>query len=899
MIDNWLIISTSAVYLVLLFAIAIWAERNKQLKWLSGPYVYALSLAVYCTAWTFYGSVGRAANHGLEFLTTYIGPVLLAPVFWLLLRKMIRIAKVQRITTLADFLAARYNKSSLVGSLVAILCILAVIPYMSIQLKAITESYQTLAGLNGEKTGSFFADTSLYIAMVLGVFTILFSTPKVDANQRNTGLVAAIAFESLFKLAAFVLVGLYVTFGLFNGFGDIFRQASQSTDFDALMRIADANGSYESWFWLNSLSMCAIVLLPRQFHIGVKENTDENHLKKASWLFPLYLLLINLFVVPVALGGKLLFTTEAINADTYVIALPLANGNALIALIVYLGGFAAATSMIIVTTSALSIMLSNSLLTPLLLSNRSLQRLTGSRLNVYVLRGRQLMVLVMLLLAFAYYKYVGNSYSLVSIGLISFVGVAQLMPALLGALYWKQGSRMGAIISIAGGGLLWLYLLVLPTTAAAGLLNLEAFFISFGIPEWLQAPLASEFGSNSFIVKGFMWCILPNGLLYVVASACSRQSPQEVNQAEIFVDIFNYSTVYESIVLWKGQALKSDLKKLLYPFLGKPRTDRAFSNFSSRNNIAESEIQADARLVGFTEKLLSGAVGSASSRVMMRTVVKEESVDLQEVLSMLKETQRFISDNRELTRKSHELEVAGKKLQRANQQLTLVDKRKDEFISTVTHEMRTPLTSIRALTEILQSTDDIETDEKEMFLDTIVAETKRMDRLINQVLDLEKMRSGKMRFELHELDLNDVISQAVSAIEQVAKERTIELSSHLSATPLRVKGNFDRLTQVVLNLLSNALKFSEGKVSISSRSVKNLAEVVVSDNGRGISEQNIERIFQPFFQADNQTLKKPEGTGLGLSISKSIIDYHKGTIGVDKHDKETRIRFRIPKCKTE
>ena len=303
-----LVILFSFLYLGLLFAIAYWAEKNSDSRWINNPYIYALSLAVYCTAWTYYGSVGRAATNGLDFLTTYIGPILMAPLMWIVLRKIIRICKVQRITTIADFISTRYGKDPLLGGLVTLVCVIGVVPYISIQIKAISVSFSTLMGASViDNEASFFNDTAFYIAIFLAIFTILFGARKVDANQKNQGLITAIAFESLFKLAAFLIVGFYVTFVVFNGFGDIFSKASQLPNYDQLLTISTENG-YSNWMWLNILSMMAIMLLPRQFQMGVKENTNERHLQKAMWLFPLYLLLINIFVIPVAMAGNLLFS---------------------------------------------------------------------------------------------------------------------------------------------------------------------------------------------------------------------------------------------------------------------------------------------------------------------------------------------------------------------------------------------------------------------------------------------------------------------------------------------------------------------------------------------------------------------------------------------------------------
>ncbi len=895
---EWIVVILSFSYLVVLFLIAGWAEKNSSKKWLSSPYIYALSLAVYCTAWTYYGSVGRAANQGLDFLTTYIGPILMAPLFWVVLRKIIRICKVQRITTIADFISARYGKSSFLGAFITVICILAIIPYMSIQLKAISYSFSIFSDQSVRSSNLFFNDTAFYITAILGVFTIFFGTRNIDTTQKNMGLITAIAFESLFKLFAFVLLGLYVTYGLFNGFSDLFITARDLPDFEQLVTI-DGNSGYSNWFWLNLLSMLAIVLLPRQFHVGVKENKDESQLKKAIWLFPLYLLLINIFVVPIALGGRLFFSGETVDADIYVLAMPLASGNTFLAFLVYLGGFSAATSMIIVSTSALSIMISNNLITPIILRNETLSKPLKPKLNAVVLRGRQVMIVLMLLLAYLYFKFVGERFSLVSIGLISFVGVAQFAPAALAGLFWKKGNYKGAIAGLFVGFVVWFFTLILPTIVTTGIISdvvLSEGLFNLG---WLRPQYLLGINSGNTVAQGFMWSILWNTLTYVAVSALTKQSIKETNQSEVFVDIFKYSTVYESAIVWKGKAFIGDIKNLLSMFLGRERTERAFTKFSMKNAIEPDSLEADFRVVNYAEKLLAGAVGSASARVLISSVVKEEHINMHEVFDILQETQRYITDNKELKKKSLELEEAGQKLRLANDELTKMDQLKDEFISTVTHEMRTPVTSIRALTEILSDHDDLEPEDRDRFLGTIVEETKRMERLINQVLDLEKMESGKIQLPLTMLHLNDVVNESLGKVEQVLREKGINLATNLHAKLPLIKGNKDRLIQVILNLVSNAMKFCDpenGEISIITNAVNGSVQLSVVDNGPGIPDESQKLIFQAFYQAKNQTLKKPEGSGLGLTICKKIIDKHDGKIWVENaRESGAMVTFSLPK----
>lgn len=364
--NNWLVIGGALIYLCLLFGVAYYAEyRQRQNKSLiNNPYVYALSLAVYCTAWTYYGSVGQASTRGIEFLAVYIGPTITAALFWPVLRKIIRICKTQRINSLADFISTRYGKNFSLAVVVTVLCMIGIIPYIALQLKAISSSMHILSGTTPH-TGliGILQDNTLYIAIALVAFIILFGTRSIDASEKHEGLVAAVAFESIIKLLAFLVAGIFVTFGLFNGFGDIFTKAAANEDLAKLFRF-NGEGAYTTWTGLVLLSMLAVVFLPRQFQLGVVENVQENHLKKAIWLFPLYLFLITLFVLPIAFGGKLLMGDTGVNADTYVLALPLQHGAGLLSLFIFIGGFSAASSMIIVETIAISTMMSNNIATP-------------------------------------------------------------------------------------------------------------------------------------------------------------------------------------------------------------------------------------------------------------------------------------------------------------------------------------------------------------------------------------------------------------------------------------------------------------------------------------------------------------------------------------------------------
>ncbi|HEX6827865.1 MAG TPA: sodium:solute symporter, partial [Burkholderiales bacterium] len=481
MLPGWIVVAASFAYLGVLFAIAYFGDKraDQGRSIIANPYIYSLSLAVYCTSWTFYGSVGRAAGSGIGFLPIYLGPTLMAALWWILLLKIIRISKVNRITSIADFIASRYGKSQSLGGLVTVIAVVGIIPYISLQLKAVSNTFAILLqyphivmpAAIGEVP--ILHDSAFYIAMLLAAFTILFGTRHLDATERHEGMVAAIAFESLVKLVAFLAVGAFVTFGMYEGFGDIFDRAAGVPKLDALLTLGGAAGTFGTWFSLTFVSMLSIMLLPRQFQISVVENVNENHITKATWLFPMYLLAINVFVLPIAFGGLMHFPDGSVDADTFVLTLPMAEGRPGLALLVFIGGLSAATGMVIVETIALSTMVCNDLVMPLLLRSKSLQLTRQPDLSGLLLAIRRWAIALILLLGYFYFRIAGEAYALVSIGLISFAAVAQFAPAIIGGLFWREGNRAGAFAGLCGGFAVWAYTLLLPSFARSGWLPMS------------------------------------------------------------------------------------------------------------------------------------------------------------------------------------------------------------------------------------------------------------------------------------------------------------------------------------------------------------------------------------------------------------------------------------------
>lgn len=898
MIDIRLIIVVSVGYLGLLFAIAFFGDRraDRRRSVISNGYIYALSLGVYATSWTYYGSVGRAASTGVGFLPIYLGATVMAAAWWMVLRKIIRICKQNRITSLADFVSSRYGKSALLGGLVTVVAVVGIVPYIALQLKAISNSFTILRGDPALATSivgpaapdpPLLTDTALYVALLLAAFTIVFGTRNLDATEHHEGMVAAVAFESVVKLIAFLAVGFYVTYVMFAGFGDLAGRGGSHPDIAKLFTFGGSQ-SYGSWLWLIVLSMLAILLLPRQWQVAVVENVDERHIKTATWFFPLYLLLINIFVLPITVAGILRFGTDGVSPDAFVLALPMAENQATLALLVFIGGLSAATGMVIVETIALSTMVSNSLVLPVLL--RRGDALAEDNLGPRILRIRRVTIVVLLLLGYLYFRVAGDSLDLVSIGLISFAAVAQFAPAVLGGLYWRRATRRGATWGLAAGFVVWAYTLPLPSLAHAGLL--PSSFVDHG-PFGLEllAPYAL-FGLDGLdsVSHSMLWSWLVNIGLFVALSLTGRRDPAEHVQASMFTDPSGRVDSDTEARLWRGSATVGQLEVLLARFLGPEGARTAMAAHATRTGADVSpDAAAEADLVRHVETLLAGAVGSASARFVVASVVDEEPLAVDEVLQILDETSEVLAYSRALERKSQQLQQATTELREANERLQELDRLKDEFVSTVSHELRTPLTSIRAFSEILADNPDLDVAERGEYLQIIVSETERLTRLINQILDLSKLESGGAEWEIDPVDLGQIVESSIQATAQIFRDREVELALHMPDPAPTVLADRDRLVQVVINLLSNAVKFCPGEgglvdVTVTagpSAGAEGLSRVDVRDNGHGVAIEDQGIIFEKFRQGGDTRTNRPAGTGLGLPISREIVDHLGGKLWVE------------------
>ena len=887
-----------ALYLSILFFIAHWSEKRSHSKWTNNAYIYSFSLAVYCTAWTYYGSIGMAANSGLNYLPIYLGPVFIIPTWMIILKKIIRISRVNKISSIADFISLRYGNSRFLGALVTLICIFGIIPYIALQLKSISDTFHIVT--KTESSDNVFTDTTTYVCIALALFTSYYGTKYVDASEKRRGIVTAVAMESILKLIFFLIVGVYVTYFVFDGFDDIYQKASILKDFDKKNTIGSISNAI-NWFFLCLLSMFAIFLLPRQFHTSIVENNKETHIRKAIWLFPLYLLLFNIFVFPIAWGGNILFDGKELNPDTYSLLIPQFFNNNILTVLVFLGGFSAAISMIIVSSIALATMLSNNLLIPYGFIG-SLENLSQEKNNSRIVKSRKIGIFFLIILAYAIYRIFILDYSLVSIGLLAFVIIAQLAPSFFGALFWRRGSKKGAITGIILGFLTCIYTLLIPY--AIGITKSTSLFIQEG-PFGLETLKPFQlFGLDYLepIPHAFFWSLLINTMSYLAISVSFTGNYRERNYAEMFVDIDKYITNHENAFVWKGTAYITDIQKVLRRFLGEDRTKRALTIFNLKYNIDKDITTADARFIKFAENLLTGHIGTASAKILISSVVKEDKISLPEVLRILEESKENLIINKKLTDTSHELKQISEQLKNANLELVNKDIQKDEFLDTVAHELRTPITAIRAATEILHDDDNIPEELRKQFLQNIISESDRLNRLIDKILDLEKFETGKQKIYLSKNDISKTINNTLNSLQQLIKNKQIIIEFKDVSREVKAFYDEERIIQVIHNLISNAIKFcspTDGKIIISINEDNDNIKVKIHNNGKMIMKEDFEVIFDKFYQSRNQNVKKPIGSGLGLAICKKIIEHHKGKIWAEENATEgATFIFTLPKYNT-
>ncbi len=870
MLSANVLVLVCVAYVAILFGVAWLGDRRARegkVGWLRSPLVYTLSISIYCTSWTFYGSVGLAARSGLEFTTIYLGPTLVFIGWWWLLRKLLRIGRSQRITSIADLISSRYGKSASLAVLVTVIAVMGTTPYISLQLQSIALSFQALTGAVSQSETAFLA------ACGLAVFTILFGTRSLDANERHHGVVAAIALEALVKLGALLAVGVFVTFGIASGFGDVFEQTPEG--------LIEASKVFDArWTAMLFLSATAIICLPRQFQVTVVENVDEKHLATASWMFPLYLLLMTLFVLPIAIIGLNTFPAGA-NPDMFVLTLPLQAGREDLAMLAFIGGFSSATSMVIVATIAISTMVSNHIIMPLALVLYPQGTEPKGDLRGLLLMSRRIAILAIMFLGYLYFELTGGSNALASIGLIAFAGIAQVLPSLLLGLFWRGATKAGALAGLIAGFTLWVYTLALPSFEGAFLMS-EAFLRDgpFGIG-WLRPQALMGVEGSDPLVYSLIWSVGLNLLLFCTVSLFTKQFPLERLQAALFVDVFHSSTE-ESHRYIQRSAATEDLFALAQRILGMGSARRLFAEIARGQGQSGVMPRPTDAFIARLERELAGSVGAASAHAMVSRVVGAEDVSLTELIEIADETQRLIETSRQLSEKSSELEKTLNQLRDANDRLRTLDAQKDEFLSQISHELRTPMTSVRSFSEILLGEDEPTSDEAKQFIAIIHSESLRLTRLLDELLDLSRLESGTASMPTEPLDPSAEVEAVVASMAPLFDEEGVKITVGDLPRDVLVMANSDRLRQVLINLLTNAVKYNDSDqpaISVEARARRRRFEVDVIDNGGGVSRDEAELIFEKF--ARGVRSRNEQGAGLGLPISRAIMQSMGGDLTVE------------------
>ncbi|MCI4626680.1 MAG: ATP-binding protein [Candidatus Magnetoovum sp. WYHC-5] len=947
------VIGIVCIYMGILFYIAVFVEKKAAhgLNIASNPIIYSLSLAIYCTAWTFYGSVGSAATKGMLFVTVYIGPTLMIIFWWVTLRKLVRIKMHFRITSIADFISARYNKSKTVAAIVTIFLLIGIAPYIALQLKSIFSTFELISGIDSSAVVSNAFPSRLVIVLLLIFFTILFGVRRIDPTERHQGVVTAVAVESIVKLIAFLAVGIYVVYFLYNGIGDIFEQVGYNPNVNAVLQTNKP--PYVLWTTYLILSMSAIVFLPRQFHVSVIENFKERHILTAMWLFPVYLFLINIFVYPIAIAGLLKGLPSNV-ADTFVLRLPLGEGNMWLALLVFIGGFSAATSMVIVCAMALATMFTNHLLVPFAV------RVKGfAFLGKYLLYCRWIVVAGCILFAYSLAVHIGKSQLLVSIGMISFAAVFQLVPSIIGGIFWSRGNRQGAILGLTGGFVVWLYTLLLPAIIKSGWLA-DTILTEGPLPHMKFLRPEHLFGMDAVdpLAHGVFWSITVNVILYVTGALYFEQSQEEQGIAEKFINILQENTSLQIASSHDASISLSDkigfisnmLEPLFHSSVGAIVTTCLKKlKLHGKTHISVIEL---IELVNEIEKILAGTIGAASAKLVIDSsmlIAPEEKKQLSNVFSEIianlklspsdlkrkidyyKERENLLTNQAkeledivnmrtvELTKSNEELNTAHKEtaamltqLQDAHDKLKELDKMKTDFLSTVSHELRTPLTSVLGFAKIVKKRledvvfPEISVDNKKGLkakkqisenIDIIVTEGQRLTSLINDVLDIAKMESGKIEWKYVSVSIAEIIAHAVAATASLfADNKDVQLINDIEDGLPEIMGDNEKLIQVLINLISNAVKFTD-KGFITCRAMRKgyNIQVSISDTGLGISRENHTKVFEKFKQVGDTLTNKPKGTGLGLPICKQIVEHHGGKIWLEsEHGKGSTFYFTLP-----
>ena len=867
-----LLVLVCFTYVFFLFLVAYLVERRAargRVAWLRSPLVYTLSLSIYCTAWTFYGAVGYAARSGLEFLTIYLGPTLVFIGWWWVLRKLVRIGRQHRVTSIGDLISSRYGKSNLLGVMVTVLAVVAATPYIALQLQSVTLSFGVFASDTPE--GWALPDrnaTAIWVAVGLALFTVLFGTRNLDAKEQHHGIVTAIAVEAVVKLVALLAVGVFVVWGLADGPADMAGRITAS-------KIAAWNLQPGRWFGIIFLAAAAVICLPRMFQVLVVEDGDERHLARASWAFPLYLFLMSLFIVPIAVLGLERLPAGS-NPDMFVLTLPLAAGQGGLALLAFLGGFSSATSMVIIEAIALSTMVSNHIVMPLWLRFRPQMAVSGD-LRRIVLLARRLSIAGVLALGYGYFRLSGGSTALAAIGLISFAGVAQVLPAMLGGIFWRGATRVGAAAGLGIGFVTWAYTMFLPSFGSGGVISAQVFSDGlFGII-WLRPQALFGVDGMDPLLHAVFWSMVLNTVAFILGSLLTFPGPEERLQGAAFVNVFEAGNTGPRP--WaRGQAEPEALLVMSQRILG----DAALGLFATEAKAQGKEgylPDGSPEFVDQLERRLAGSVGAATAHAMISQLVGRERVSVEDLMAVANESAQIMEYSGRLEAQQIELSRTAGALREANAKLTQVSVQKDAFLSQISHELRTPMTSIRAFSELLME-GDAPVQVVSAQAGIIHTEAIRLTRLLDDLLDLSVLENGSVQLDLGVCNLAVMIDRAFVAAGSFTAERGFLVARNAADEDVFLHTDADRLVQVFINLITNVRKYcdvAQPRLRIVVRQKAGRVTIDFIDNGTALPKAAQGVIFEKFARLTDPA--RAGGAGLGLAICREVMANLGGSIG--------------------
>ncbi len=864
------LVGVSLIYVAFLFAVAFAAERSAARgrgSWLRSPLVYTLSLSIYCTAWTFYGAVGYAARSGLEFVTIYLGPSLVMIGWWWGLRKLVRIGRTQRITSVADLISSRYGKSNILAIVVTVMAVIGVTPYIALQLQSVTTSISIFAGPSHAEDAFNQIGSGFWVAFGLALFTLLFGTRSLNANERHYGVVIAIACEAIVKLIALLAVGVFVVWGLGGGVQETLARIDSS-------EIGTLQLDRSRWMALTFLSGAAFLCLPRMFQVLVVENDNERQLHIASWAFPIYLMLMSLFVVPIAVMGLDLLP-EGSNPDLFVLTVPLAEGREGLAILSFLGGFSSATSMVIVATLALATMVSNHVVMPIWLSTQGEGATVSGDVRSVVIFARRASILGIIALGFFYYRFSGGGAALAAIGLISFVGVAQFLPAMLGGMFWRGATRVGALTGLLCGFSVWIFCLLLPSFGPDVLLSASVFDRGLLGLSWLRPHALFGTAGMDPTVHAFVWSMTLNTAALVVGSLLSFPTPLERLQGAQFANVFDRSG--ETRAWHSSVATSEDLMIMTQRILGAEEAQQLFRSEAREQGLDGELPDPSPGFLLRLERELAASVGAATAHAMIGQLAGGSNVSVEDLMAVADESAQILEYSNRLEAKSAELARTARQLREANEKLTALSVQKDAFLGQISHELRTPMTSIRSFSEILRDTDGLTAAEKTRYASIIHGEAIRLTRLLDDLLDLSVLENGQVSLNIEQGNLSELLDKAIVTTEAGGK-KGLDIQRRRLDEVVQITTDLDRLGQVFINLITNAQKYCDAAAPKLVIQVvdegPNLA-VAFTDNGTPIPQSARAVIFEKFSRIND---KDGSGAGLGLSICREIMSRLGGDI---------------------